>query len=199
MPVIIWINGGFGAGKTTLAEELHRRLPDAVVYDPEDVGLMLWKWMRPNGDFQHLPSWRELVVATALSLRRHQAETLIVPMSLIRDAYRAEILGGLADADEEVLHVFLEADAGVLRERLNARVTDRDREWDQAARDFGMTTVDEMMAAAARQPDGTLMLRSDRLTPAELADEVLARADLRQVHGDGKRVRQARSLDSKDT
>ena len=57
MPVIIWINGGFAAGKTTLAEELHRRLPDAVVYDPEDVGLMLWKWMRPNGDFQHLPSW----------------------------------------------------------------------------------------------------------------------------------------------
>ena len=199
MPVIIWLNGGFGAGKTTLAQELHRRLPDAVVYDPEEVGLMLWKWLPPNGDFQHLPSWRELVVATALSLRRHHAETLIVPMSLIRDAYRAEILGGLADAGEEILHVFLEADAGVLRERLNARVTDRDREWDQAARDFGMTTVDEMVAAAARQPDGTLMLRSDRLTPAELADEVLARADLRQVHGDGKRVRQARSLDSKDT
>jgi hypothetical protein len=92
--VIIWINGGFGAGKTTLAAELHRRLPDAVVYDPEDVGLMLWKWLPPNGDFQHLPSWRELVIATALSLRRHHAETLIVPMSLIRDAYRAEILGG---------------------------------------------------------------------------------------------------------
>jgi hypothetical protein len=154
----------------------HRRVPDAVVYDPEDVGLMLWKWMRPNGDFQHLPSWRELVVATALSLRRHHAETLIVPMSLIRDAYRAEILGGLADAGEEVLHVFLEADAGVLRERLNARVTHPGREWDQAAREFGMTGVDEMAAAAARQPGGTLILRSDRLTPAELADEVMARA-----------------------
>jgi gluconate kinase len=199
VPVIIWINGGFGAGKTTLAEELHRRLPDAIVYNPEDVGLMLWKQMRPNGDFQHLPSWRELVVATALSLRRHHAETLIVPMSLIRDAYRVEILGGLADAGEEVLHVFLEVDASVLRERLNARVTERDREWDQAAREFGMTGVDEMVAAAARQPDGTLMLRSDRLAPAELADEVLARADLRQVHEDGKRMRQARSPDSKDT
>jgi len=199
VPVIIWINGGFGAGKTTLAQELHRRLPDAVVYDPEDVGLMLWKWIRPNGDFQHLPSWRELVVATALSLRRHHAETLIVPMSLIRDAYRAEILDGLADADEEVLHVFLEADAGVLRERLNARVTHPGREWDQAAREFGLTPVDEAVAAAARQPGGTLLLRSDRLTPAELADEVLARADLRQAHGDGKRMRQARSLDSKET
>jgi hypothetical protein len=43
------------------------------------------------------------------------------------------------------------------------------------------------------------MLRSDRLTPAELAGEVLARADLRQAHGDGKQTRQARSLDSKET
>jgi len=174
--VIIWINGGFGAGKTTLAAELGRRLPDAIVYDPEDVGLMLWKWMPPDGDFQHLPAWRELVVATALSLRRHHADTLIVPMSLIRDAYRAEILGGLADAGEEVLHVFLEVDVGVLRDRLNARVTRPGRDWDQTAREMGMTEVDEMVAAAARQPGGTLKLRSDQLTPAELADAVLARA-----------------------
>jgi predicted kinase len=174
--VIIWLNGAFGAGKTTLAAELHRRLPDAVVYDPEEVGLMLWKWVPPNGDFQHLPSWRELVVATAVSLRRHHADTLIVPMSLIRDAYRAEILGGLADAGEEVLPVFLEAGASVLRERLDARVTHPGGTWEQGARKVGMTGVDEMVAAAARQPAGTLMLRSDRLTPAELADEVMAKA-----------------------
>ena len=68
----------------------------------------------------------------------------------------------------------------MLRERLNARVTRPGMDWDQAAREFGMTSVDEMVAAAARQPGGTLLLRSDRLTPAELADEVLARADLRQ-------------------
>ena len=172
--MIIWINGGFGAGKTTLAAELHRRLPDAVVYDPEDVGLMLWKWLPPNGDFQHLPSWRELVIATALSLRRHHAETLIVPMSLIRDAYRAEILGGLAAAGEEVRHIFLAADAAVLRERLNARMPEPGKEWDQFAREVGMTGLDEMAAAAARQPGGTLLLRSDRLSPAELAGEVLA-------------------------
>src|ERR1700691_49709 len=196
--MIIWINGGFGAGKTTLAEEMHRRVPGAGVYNPQDVGLMLWKWMPPNGDFQHLPSWRELFVATALSLRRHHADTLIVPMSLIRDAYQAEILGGLADAGEEVLHVFLELDAGVLRERLNARVTHPGGDWDQGARKLGMTGVDEMVAAAARQPAGTLMLRSDKLTPAELADEGLARAGWHPAHGDGMRMRQARSLESED-
>jgi hypothetical protein len=182
--VIIWINGAFGAGKTTLAAELRRRLPDAVVYDPEDVGLMLWKWLPPGGDFQHLPSWRELVVATALSLRRHHAETLIVPMSLIRDAYRTEILGALADAGEKVMHVFLELDAGVLRGRLNARVTRPGTDWDQGARKLGMTGVDEMVAAAVRQPAGTLMLRSDELTPAELAHRVQSAAGLSQVYGD---------------
>src|ERR1700691_6019019 len=147
--MIIWINGGFGAGKTTLAEEMHRRVPGAGVYNPQDVGLMLWKWMPPNGDFQHLASWRELAVATALSLRRHHADTLIVPMSLIRDAYRAEILGSLADAGEEVMHVFLEAGAGVLRDRLNARarVTHPARpQGDQAARELGMTGVGEAVA-----------------------------------------------------
>ena len=86
-PVIIWLNGGFGAGKTTLAGELRRRVPGAVVYDPEGVGAMLWKWLPRNDDFQDLPSWRELVVATAVSLRRHHAATLIVPMSLIREAF----------------------------------------------------------------------------------------------------------------
>ena len=199
MPVIIWLNGGFGAGKTTLAEELHRRLPDALVYDPEDVGIMLWKWLPSDGDFQHMASWRELAVATALSLRRHHADTLIVPMSLIRDAYRAQILGGLADAGEQVLHVFLEADAGALRERLNARMPEPGREWDQFAREVGMTGVDEIVAAAARQPGGTLMLRSDRLTPAELADEVLTAAGLRQVDADGKPMQRARPHGSADT
>jgi predicted kinase len=180
--VIIWLNGAFGAGKTTLAEELRRRLPEAVVYNPEDVGLMLWKWMPPNEDFQDLPSWRELVVATALSLRRHHADTLIVPMSLIRDAYRAEILGGLADAGEEVLHVFLAADAGVLRERLIARApVPRNQGTDQSGLEWAMIRVNAAIAAAARQPDGTLLLRSDKLTTAELADEVMAAAGLRQV------------------
>ena len=180
MLVIIWLNGAFGAGKTTLARELHRRLPEAVVYDPEDVGLMLWRWMRPNDDFQDLPSWRELVVATALSLRRHHADTLIVPMSLIRDAYRAEILGGLAEAGEDVLHVFLEADVAVLRERLSARApVPGNPGTNQSVREWAMSRVDAAIAAAARQPDGTLMLRSDRLTTTELADEVLVAAKAR--------------------
>ena len=78
--------------------------------------------------------------------------------------------------------MFLELDADVLRDRLNARMTHPGAQWDQMARESGMTTVDEMVTAAARQPAGTLRLRSDRLTPAALADEVLAAAGRAQVY-----------------
>jgi deoxyadenosine/deoxycytidine kinase len=133
--VIIWLNGGFAAGKTTLAQELHRRLPAALVYDPEDVGLMLWKWVQPNDDFQDLPSWRELVVATALSLR-----------------------------------IFLEADPDVLRKRLSTRTPAPDNP--ESAQEWALSRMDP--TASTRQPNGTVVLRSDQLTPTELADEVLA-------------------------
>src|SRR5215469_11363423 len=56
------------------------------------------------------------------------------------------------------------------------------------AREWALSRIDAAIVAAARQPGGTLMLRSDRLTPAELADEVLARAGSRQAHGDAKPV-----------
>jgi uridine kinase len=57
--LIIWLNGAFGAGKTTAAFELCRRLPDSFVYDPENVGFFPKK---PQANFQlifsYLGKWR---------------------------------------------------------------------------------------------------------------------------------------------
>lgn len=51
--MIVWVNGSFGAGKTTLVAELHSRWPDALVYDPEQVGLLLGDIVDdPTGDFK---------------------------------------------------------------------------------------------------------------------------------------------------
>jgi hypothetical protein len=81
-----------------------------------------------------------------------------------------------------VLHVFLEADVDVLRARLDTRSAPPDNPGaNQPAREWAFSRVDAAISAAARQPNGTLMLRSDKLTPAELADEVLAAAGLRQI------------------
>src|SRR5690625_6956548 len=60
--MIIWINGTFGAGKTTTAYELHKRLPHSTVYDPERFGYVLMANIPKDiskGDFQDYPLWRE--------------------------------------------------------------------------------------------------------------------------------------------
>lgn len=175
--MIVWINGAFGAGKTTLTEELRARRPDALLFDPEYVGYLLRRFVPvPTGDFQDLPSWRELVVETVTVLRRHHAGLMLVPMTLVHEEYFEQIVGVLKERGEEVLHVFLDLDAEVLRQRLIDRVLDPgDPQVDQQAREFGLRAIDRCMAAAARQPAETLMLRSDKLSPAELADAVLER------------------------
>ena len=93
--MIIWINGAFGAGKTTLAAELQRRMPDAINYDPEYVGDILTRWVSTpgSGDFQDLPLWRKLAAQFAIALAAEYRRTLIVPMTLVNPQYRDEIFG----------------------------------------------------------------------------------------------------------
>ncbi len=176
--MIIWLNGAFGSGKTTLTEELHRRLPEAVIFDPEHVGYVLTQAVpAPTGDFQDLPSWRHLVAEHALTLRRFHAETLIVPMTLVNQQYFGEIIGALREAGEDVLHVFLDVPAGILESRIRAQVvTPGDPGWDERARQFRLKNIARCVAAAKEQPEGTVMLRSDLMDPSQLADAVLAAA-----------------------
>lgn len=61
--MIVWINGAFGSGKSTIADLLTKRLKPSYVYDPEQVGYFLWsvfpESMKRTGNFQHIPMWRE--------------------------------------------------------------------------------------------------------------------------------------------
>lgn len=37
--MIIWINGSFGVGKTTIAERLKDKIRESIIYDPEEIGI----------------------------------------------------------------------------------------------------------------------------------------------------------------
>lgn len=174
--MMIWINGAFGAGKTTLAEELHRRLPTAMAFDPEYVGFILAKWVPSpeSGDFQDLPLWRKLVAEFAIGMSADYGRTLIIPMTLVNPAYREEIFGLINKAGDRVLHVFLEVPPEELRRRIDAQVLhEDDAEADSSARAFRHRNVERCVAACAHLPAGTLILRSDRHTPAQLAESVI--------------------------
>ncbi|MER6012217.1 NUDIX hydrolase [Streptomyces bluensis] len=124
--MIVWINGAFGAGKTTTARELIELIPNSTLFDPEVIGgalthLLPAKRLAEVGDFQDLSSWRRLVVDTAAALLAELGGTLVVPMTLLRQDYRDEIFGGLASRRIPVLHVLLAPAETILRERIADR------------------------------------------------------------------------------
>jgi hypothetical protein len=87
----------------------------------------------------------------------------------------------LTKAWREVSEARLDLDIEVLRQRINDRILQPDNpQVDQQAREFCLRNLDRGIAAAARQPAATLMLRSDKLSPAELADEIMS-----QLTGEG--------------
>jgi hypothetical protein len=173
--VICWVNGSFGAGKTTLTEELRRRCPGALVFDPEEVGFMLRDMVppAPSGDFQDLPAWRLLVVETGRVLAQRYGQLVIAPMTVVDPGYAREIFGGLASYGVPVRHFFLKVPAARLRERITAQVIHPDDpQRDAEVRRWRLAQVDRCAAAADALPSDTVILDGE-LPAGKLADEVL--------------------------
>ncbi|MEU6772503.1 NUDIX domain-containing protein [Streptomyces sp. NPDC046759] len=123
---VVWINGAFGAGKTTTARELIELIPNSTLFDPEVIGaglthLLPAKRLAEVGDFQDLPIWRRLVVDTVAAMLAELGGTLVVPMSLLRQEYRDEIFGSLAARRISVHHLLLAPAETILRERIAGR------------------------------------------------------------------------------
>ena len=124
--MIVWLNGAFGAGKTTTAGELLDLMPGSTLYEPELIGrglrrLLPEKRLGEVNDYHDLPSWRRLVVDAAAALLMEVGGPLVVPMTLLHQEYRDEIFGGLASRGIPVRHVLLDLEETILRERIKQR------------------------------------------------------------------------------
>lgn len=179
--MIIWLNGPFGAGKTTLSATLRERLPDSLVFDPEEIGYVVRSVVppAPSGDYQDLPIWRRLTVAALLELRRSYHQTVIVPMTLVHPPYLEEILGSLHNSGERLLHIFLDINARLLRSRIDAQVLVPDPVRDQEIRRWRLKQVDRCLAARQHMPAGTRFMDSGTDSPEILADRILTWLDER--------------------
>lgn len=122
--MIIWINGAFGSGKTTAAYELHRRIPNSFVYDPENIGGFIRKNIPKElnrGDFQDYLMWRECNYSMLKYLEAEHKGVIIVPMSLTNPQYYNEIIGKLIKDGVAVKHFVLSASKETLLKRLKGR------------------------------------------------------------------------------
>lgn len=125
--MIIFLNGSFGVGKTTVARVLRRRIKGSAIYNPELAGQLLRYVPRrkplsgpETEDYQDFRAWR---ACTLLGIRitRLVRDTVIVPMAFTNPAYLAKLRSGAARFDPNVRHYCLTAPLAVIRERLSQR------------------------------------------------------------------------------
>jgi hypothetical protein len=122
--MIIWLNGAFGVGKTQTAFELHSRIPNSFVFDPEQVGFFLNKIIPPDvqvGDFQNHLIWREFTRQALQYVCENFVGTIIVPMTVVEPLYYDQIVGALKSHGLQVHHFTLLASRDTILRRLRRR------------------------------------------------------------------------------
>ena len=120
-PVIVWLNGTHGAGKTTTSALVQQLVPNSRVFDAEKVGETLMDitpGLPTTDNFQHWPPWRPLVVDTARRVLDYTGGTLVMPMTVLVEQYWREISWGLGQHAIPVRHFVLHADQETLRGRI---------------------------------------------------------------------------------
>ncbi|MFC1420284.1 NUDIX hydrolase [Streptacidiphilus cavernicola] len=171
--MIVWVNGTFGAGKTSTARELQALIPGSTVFDPESVGAYL-RWILPPGelvgltDFQDLTAWRRLVPDTAAALLAQLPGTLIVPMTLLRQDYRDEVFGALAARRVPVHHLLLHAEETILRKRIEG-----DDQEARAARQWRLDHLDAYRRARGWLERDCVTVDTAEATPRQVAERIV--------------------------
>lgn len=119
--MIIFINGPFGIGKTSVAERLVQQVPDSILFDPEEVGFFLRKILGefdPKDDFQDYTMWRTLFIDISAKLLETYGRTLVIPMTFWRKEYVEEVMGGLRKIEPNLHHFCLMAPIETIHDRL---------------------------------------------------------------------------------
>jgi hypothetical protein len=166
--MIIFINGAFGVGKTTLAEQLVERIENSLLFDAEDVGICLSHIVQPIeafDDFQDLPMWRTLTIETARQLKQTYRRTLIMPMTIWHRPYFEEVMAGLRQDEDQLYHFCLTASAETIAVRLHLR------NYFPETHAFSYEHI-EPCVAAFKSPLFAMQLDTEEKTPEELAKEI---------------------------
>jgi AAA domain len=180
--MLLWINGAFGAGKTWTAHKLQRRLGTGQIADPELLGFAMHRLLpeRARGDFQDLPQWRSAVLATLIQAEGACDGPLIVPMTIVRDDYFDEIVGGLRSDGVDVRHYTLIATRETLRSRLRlrhayllGRALRRDETW-------AIAQIERCVNALGGERYAT-HIPTDHSSPDEVVETIAADAGLELV------------------
>lgn len=153
--VIVWLNGAFGVGKTSVARELVTLLPDARISDPERIGFVMRRTLWRRHDYQEVELWRALTRRQAA--RASRRGTAVVPMTVVRRDVFADLTNGA--------RVFLlTASRAALEHRIATS---------EEAREWRTQNVDRCLKAFERGGFGE-PVATDGRSPLEVARSIAA-------------------------
>lgn len=168
--MIVWLNGTFGAGKTTTAALLEDALP-ARVFDAEHIGFLLTPIIGdiPCTDFKEWDPWRGLTIETARQVLDFVGGTLLIPQSVLQRPYWTELMDGFAKASIPVHAFTLHADRDAFEERVRADTVESGAlQWRLDHRETYERALEEWMGEQTTVIDTT-----DR-TPEAVAERITA-------------------------
>lgn len=128
--MIVWINGPYGVGKSTLAEKLHELDGGSFIFDAESVGNAVRDNLPPelfNGwIFENYPMWHKVCSELLADIAERFHGSIYVPMTLVeRDSF-GKIAQPLLDAGIDVKHILLTSRYDVIHDRILKRGEDED-------------------------------------------------------------------------
>ena len=119
--MIIWLNGAYGVGKTTIGKLLKDELRPSFIFDPEAVG----NGIRDNypeelfyETFEQYDIWLKTCYEILKDISSHYDGTIIVPMTLLFKKSYQWIIRPLKEKGIDVRYIFLDADYETLYKRM---------------------------------------------------------------------------------
>lgn len=164
---VLWVNGSFSSGKSTVAAFLVERLGAAFLLDPELIGVALRDHVVPPslypGDFQDLALWRSFTRDAVAEAAERFDGFIVVPMTIARADYFNEVIGAAADR-VRLDHFTLMASKETI---LGREATRRDDTGGWAQR-----TVDRVLPALENESFAE-HIDAESQTAEEVAEEIL--------------------------
>ncbi|WP_250032507.1 AAA family ATPase [Paractinoplanes maris] len=184
--MIVWLNGPFGGGKSTIAPMVAAALPDALVVDPERVGHLLWSQLPAalrKEEFELEPVWPLMTRSLLQGMTAAYGRPLVVPMTVVRPVVFDALIGGLRADGLVVWHFSLLAAPGTIRERLRHRMAERGEKPDRWGElSWEGLQVDRCLSALL-EPRFGRHVDTEYRSPAEVTAEIM----LQMTAGEGSR------------
>lgn len=128
--MIIWINGPYGVGKSSLAENLHERNPHSFIFDAETVGNAirdnLPKELFNGYTFERYPLWFTTCAELLADIAHRYDGDIYVPMTLVFSDSFEKIERPLKERNIRISHILLESSRQIVHDRILARGEDED-------------------------------------------------------------------------